>query len=814
MPDPASAIQPSVIQVARKMSGGGTAYAPGSTEPDTEAAGGMEKKKSFKSRVQRAGLVSAEPKETEVSTEATRLDQLAKWALAEITTEDDDEVKMEKLYRVLQIQVNKGFILRELIPYLVFLTMMLSVMFVSRTEFNEASVHRLVEGVRGSILSTGFRNTDDMRFLKTFWDISYDGEWWDWLESPLAATLWPGKTPQNPYGLFNSYLKPVRYVVLRQQRVDRSACDKAEAYDLLPSLVQATLPMSCYAEYDCNHVTCNVDESPYGPNGTFRSLSEVDNGLTLNRVDGQLHDYSFPSRSFVHVLNVDEQDLSAVLAEVRQLRRDGWVDNATRFLGVDVIALDRNLDVFVWASFFCEITAGGLWIPQARMVPYQFMRFKTGGAIVIFVLDIFITAFFCYVLYRLIQGIFRHYALHREIIGYFRFWNTYTITDMVLFGVTYGYRWSFWHLTISADSSGETERDALETWSTLASYAYHYETSWNVYGFAATLALGGLVRFIQYNPRMNMVFETIERALGELLVVVFLLILDVFAFGLLGNLLFGYYIDEFQSFFASCGTLMRMLIGDFPDNMYYSMRDAQMNTAAAAIFLLFYFLTAWLVLLNLVIGVLAEAFASVKDKVGTTDFDFFAAVQSYASILSGKCCPTQDQRAENQRRKTLKQQNKAQAEVIAKRRTNVYGKLKAYKKSGYWRDRLKKKELLDLQLDPANGNVTFDADDAAFLNEMLLQHVHEVCDRAVQSEEQEMLKKIYAVCMQLLATAQTQGSPARSGSEAGPASLLAKLRRERPSQAAPPAPGPTSPTSGLSAASDPAPVPNSVNTTE
>eukprot|EP00756_Hemistasia_phaeocysticola_P002577 Hpha_TRINITY_DN11762_c0_g1::TRINITY_DN11762_c0_g1_i1::g.31860::m.31860/K04986/PKD2; polycystin 2 len=733
-----------------------------------------------------------------VGTGAKSVRELAKWALAEITTDEDDEVKMEKLYRVIQIQVNKGFILRELFPYTIFLAMMLAVIFVSRAEDNKAQVHRMVEGITGTLLGTSVPNSESMAYKKTFTDISWEGEWWEWLDSPLAESLWPTRTTSNPHGLFNTYLKPLRFVVIRQLRVKPQVCDNAEAFELLTPSVQLSLPPTCYPDYECTLMSCNLDTAPYGPNGTFVTVDSNDTGLGLQSISAEIHNYESPGKSYAVVLNVDTENYTQVVSRLRELRKDRWVDEATRFLSVEMVTLDRNFDVFVWAAMFCEITAGGLWIPQSRIIPFQFMRFNTPGAVVIFILDIFISTFCVYVLYRLVQGIFRHYELHHEILGYFRFWNTYTISDMVLFGVTYGYRWFLWHLTISPVGHDDSDHDALQMWSKLSSYSYVYETSWNLYAYAAMLALGGLVRFIQYNPRMNMVIETIERALGELLVVILLLALTVFMFGLVGHILFGYYINEFQSFVTSCGTLLRMLPGDFPDDMFFTMRGAQNNTIAASVFLLLYFTTTWLVLLNLVIGVLAEAFTTVKERVGPPEFDFFAAIQTFTSFVSSHCICTQQKREEMQRRREAKQADKAMDEENKQRREDVYGKLKTYKKSGYWRNVMKKKELQQLQLDPEGGDLTWTDEEWDFLHSVLVQNAHEVCDRAVQSPELEMLQKIYATCMQIMAQGQAKRDSVASDASDVEQHILAKLRLSRPSQQVP---NPRSPQGGVATGS-------------
>eukprot|EP00755_Sulcionema_specki_P030791 Sspe_Gene.18691::Locus_6748_Transcript_1_1_Confidence_1.000_Length_814::g.18691::m.18691 len=193
----------------------------------------------------------------------SRWNRLTHEALGKARFEDDD-VKMERLIKLFQREVNKGYIFRELIPYCLFLLFMLVIVMVSRSEQYQAGVHRTVEGIQGVLINGNFKNTDDLRFKKTFWDISNVDDWYDWMEYPLAENFWQD-IPQNntPRGkLVTTYNKPLGYLVLRQQRVQRERCRQEEAYNAIAPLFRNFLPVNCYPEYQCTSVMCNLETAP------------------------------------------------------------------------------------------------------------------------------------------------------------------------------------------------------------------------------------------------------------------------------------------------------------------------------------------------------------------------------------------------------------------------------------------------------------------------------------------------------------------------------------------------------------------------
>ena len=610
---------------------------------------------------------------------------------------EEDEVKVDRLIKLFQREVNKGFIFRELIPYCSFLLFMLVIMMVSRAEQYDAGVHRTVNAVADSLIDNNFGVSNDLTFKKTFWDVSGEDDFWRWLESPYLSSIWGGDPVDG--SMIAQSNKPLGFIVIRQQRVTPRLCSEDEGYHAVALYLKQFLPKLCYPDYHSGY-TSTLSGAPYGDflkGEVFATAQSLASEIEFPSMTGLYSTYKESSKTFYSKIRTDNNTLGEAVAKIRAMRASNWVDEATRFIAVDVLTLNRNTGTFLFTSAFLEISAGGEWHPNVRMVPFRFLSIASVKGVAIFILDVIVTIYFFYIFYRLVQTLFRNWKLHGEILSFFGFWNTYALANMLLFMLTYGYRWHFWHITVSLKNNqfnGLTERELERMWSEMVSWAFLYESSWNCYGFACALAIGGFFRFTQYNPRLFLLVETVERALGELLSVVAMMSIVVFAYGLLGNILFGYYMTEYKSFVSSCGTLLRHLIGDFAEESYYRMRDSQNNAYTAVVFIMSYTFIAWCILLNMVLAIINESLAAVKTKAGQQDIMIMKWLQKHSNRLYSKCAKMtrgHSTHEDEEDKGVLERRLKREKELLRQ----IYEKMKIYKYDKKYAERMRKNHLKD-----------------------------------------------------------------------------------------------------------------------
>ncbi|KAJ9458695.1 Polycystin-2 [Diplonema papillatum] len=660
----------------------------------------------------------------------------------EAARSSEDGVRVDRLIKLFQREVNKGFIFKELIPYCSFLALMLIVVMVSRSEQYDSKVHRTLNGVHNALLDNNYAMAGDLQFKKTFWDVSSEDDWWRWLDQPFLANIWPhGDAGVTMVATAN---KPLGFLILRQLRVAPEACSHNEAYSAVAASIEQYLPTTCYPDYRCTLLTNTLSDAAYGTGETFVALKHNESKLSFTALSGRYETYGCSGYSFVEKIPVHNHTLTEAVDRVRRLRAAGWVDESTRLVSAELILFNRNYDVFVFFAAFVEISAGGLWHPDVRIVPFQFLSVERAAGVAIFVIDIVVTVYFLYIFYRLVQTLVRNLRLHGEIVSFFAFWNTYALADMILFMVTYGYRWSFWHITMRLRGdvfNQETQADVEDMWSSLARYAMLYEISWNCYGFACALAIGGLFRFTQYNPRLFLLVETVERALGELISVVAMMSVVVFAYGILGHLLFGYYLDEYASFIASCGTLLRLLIGDFPDQAFYAIRDTQHSSVIAFIYLTSYTFIAWAILLNMILAIINESLAAVKQKAGQKDIMIMKWLQKHSHRVIGLLTRPKAERQRHKAEALVEKEQRAAREAVLKA---CYDKLKVFRASPKYRETLLKRQL--------KQKIDWTEEEWVFLDGFMFENRAEVCDKESDTPERQKLEQIHQLLQQVATT--------------------------------------------------------------
>jgi len=129
-------------------------------------------------------------------------------------------------------------------------------------------------------------------------------------------------------------------------------------------------------------------------------------------------------------------------------------------------------------------------------------------------------------------------------------------------------------------------------------------------GLCLILAFMRLFQYAQYNDRLNILTETVRMAAGDLLGVVVLGLIVVGGFAMAAHMLFGDNIPEFRHLTASVTTMLQILASGETDQF----DDMQaLHVWEARILIFFYFLLAWLILLNMILAIITGSFTSVQE---------------------------------------------------------------------------------------------------------------------------------------------------------------------------------------------------------
>ena len=127
--------------------------------------------------------------------------------------------------------------------------------------------------IEGFFLEQEFQNNPSLRFVKTFWDVGSDGEFWEFVDGPLLGGLWAGADATE---LVQQGLMPVGALKMRQIRVKPTECqsklnrmyeenvdeflDESDGSAYVKGRMKDFQPL-CYPELSYRNT--NSDEGPY-----------------------------------------------------------------------------------------------------------------------------------------------------------------------------------------------------------------------------------------------------------------------------------------------------------------------------------------------------------------------------------------------------------------------------------------------------------------------------------------------------------------------------------------------------------------------
>lgn len=218
---------------------------------------------------------------------------------------------------------------------------------------------------------------------KTLHDVHFVPQFFDWLEGPFLATLHSPELGAPPRFL-HGYNRIIGQVRLRQVRVRPNTCS-------IPSMFTGTVDV-CYAPYSWSA----EDTAPFGPPEApllwqHRSSDELD-GFVANGRFGV-----YPGSGYV----VDLPSNLTVTAEaIAGLRRQGWIDRATRAVFVDMSTFNANTATFTSVRLLFEFLPTGGIMPFPTLLVLRPLLYQSTAD---YVRALFEALFVAYTVFYVVQ---------------------------------------------------------------------------------------------------------------------------------------------------------------------------------------------------------------------------------------------------------------------------------------------------------------------------------------------------------------------------------------------------------------------------
>ena len=184
--------------------------------------------------------------------------------------------------------------------------------------------------------------------------------------------------------------------------------------------------------------------------------------------------------------------------------------------------------------------------------------------------------------------------------------------NLISFFIMFGTKLAWWKMSRQVNFKfvvGDTAyHEDLEYVAGLYEFALYWAALCTVLCFLQVL------KYLSLNPRLHVLTKAISAAQQNIVGVLALFFVVVFAFSLCGNALFGAGVADFRNLEVSFSALMRTLIGDAP----YDDMKAE-NYFLAGVFFWAYLVLCLFLLLNFIMAVIGNGFNEENDKLVAND---------------------------------------------------------------------------------------------------------------------------------------------------------------------------------------------------
>mmetsp|Transcript_26852 Transcript_26852/g.61928 ORF Transcript_26852/g.61928 Transcript_26852/m.61928 type:complete len:748 (-) Transcript_26852:9-2252(-) len=501
---------------------------------------------------------------------------------------EDEVVPVEWLFLFVRKTKRERFLM-QLISYVIFIaifTTICSLLRPIRTTFT----------MQDTIVERTARDAvPGANWEKTFYDITSDGDWIEWVETLLLPTIldenWYNGDPRSAswgrrfsatVSMYNTQVALVRF---RQARVTDDSCDTPAR--------NSELSRPCWGPFTQKKQFKEAFGEEYGN----RFLTGL-NGITGKEGFGVNYGDE------AHVVDMP-LDLPAALAIFAQMKDGLWLNEQTRAISIESSWYNANLDVSTYCRWHVDFSPGGrvqpyLVIESCRLFPYSTTQDLVRAALEIT---------FCILLvYFIGQEINEWYSAPVRRTYFMSFWNLLEIANLLLF-IVIMVTWAFYVWGEDKSSYKIVNYEGYNSRPDLSRLASLYNQAANLAAFNIIFSYVKLFKFLQMYPSLSILWRTLKLSMAD--TAPFLLVFLVFTVGFTfaAHWIFGYMMVEFHSWMQSFSTLLQALVGGLP---FEGMK--LFAPISAIVFAVAWILVMAMVLVNMFVAILTEWYLQVNEE--------------------------------------------------------------------------------------------------------------------------------------------------------------------------------------------------------
>eukprot|EP01063_Lacrimia_lanifica_P013122 TRINITY_DN1975_c0_g1_i1.p1 TRINITY_DN1975_c0_g1~~TRINITY_DN1975_c0_g1_i1.p1 ORF type:complete len:917 (+),score=334.70 TRINITY_DN1975_c0_g1_i1:89-2839(+) len=400
------------------------------------------------------------------------------------------------------------------------------------------------------------------------------------------------------------------FLLIRQWRVSNAVqCASGPSVKAIaPTLRDAVLDHNCTGRYS----SATVSTEPFGKNLQFRSDKE--RGVrAAGRTVVPVHLAFDPEDQFSERLPLGTS-LNDTLARIKALESAGYITPESRCICLSAIIYNHDIESFVSVDSYVTVSATGALRGGYASATFPILNLDDHTSRFLFVLDIMHVIFVPVLVYSIARTI-RDQASWLKIPGSSAvgLWDVYEIVQISFHAVVCTYRVSLWakafQITDEAFYADVDDPEGL-MFNELSSYGEDWGACWGWFASVIIFAFLRIFKYLQYNDRLCVLSETVRSASGDLAGLFIIIGVVLTAYSIAGTMLYASEIDAFSSFTTTFFFLTQVLFaGEVVGDRWNSMFEVHPFGTPA--FMLSYLVISWMVLLNMVIAALSNAFILV-----------------------------------------------------------------------------------------------------------------------------------------------------------------------------------------------------------
>lgn len=429
---------------------------------------------------------------------------------------------------------------------------------------------------------------------KTFYDITCDGDWWEWVETVLLpnilsdkyfngdprATAWSSRF-MNTVAMYNTQTAPVRF---RQARVTDDSCDTPAG--------NSELSRPCWGDF----TPARQFKEAYGETYGNRYLTG------LNSISGK-EGFGRNYGSEAHVVDAP-LDKGKATKLVADMKAGLWLNEQTRAISIETNWYNANLDLSTYLLWHIDISPGGRFQPYVVIHSCRLSPYSTTMDFVRMGLEILFAGMVLCFVFAWFRSLYKSIDRKAFLLSP---WNLLELVNLASFlvvllvGAVYLLQDKTpYQILTTASYENRPDLSGLVTLFNLGS---------NFAAFSLVFSYAKLFKCAQLFPSLGLLWRALELSITDMAPFLFIFLLFTCGFTFAGHWMFGYTMVEFHDWGTSFTTLFQSLMGGLP---YEVM--SQDKPIGAALFTFAWVLLMCMVFASMFIAILTQWYLQVHQE--------------------------------------------------------------------------------------------------------------------------------------------------------------------------------------------------------